>query len=308
MRSILRYLALSLGAFAVFGLLAFAALRPATAAPLTGGNFTYLVGGEEVTFTFDPVSRRDGLLLPLEVFQRFQISVEGGTGRNPVLSRQGVRIQLSLGSTVAVVDGREKQMAPAPLRLNGRLFLPAGLLPEFGIDYVLDGTYLSLRDLADGVDLSSRVAYDQEKARHNFTVNLRSDQPPTLMTGEFTLLNRDLVVSPSFHPSFGLRVRLLRLLETHTLIQVRLRNDVNDADRVFRSLGWAPQSLFLVDDQRNQYDFTGEVIEVNGLVTTRIAPRAEKSSVLVFPKLQSDWQFIRVFYDPNSGEVGSFTR
>lgn len=42
--------------------------RPTGAAPLTGGTTVYVIGGEEVTFTYDPISRKDGLLVPADVF------------------------------------------------------------------------------------------------------------------------------------------------------------------------------------------------------------------------------------------------
>lgn len=299
----LRRFSLVIGAAVILALLVAVMVSPTAAAPLTGGNTTYLIGGEEVAITFDPVSRKDGLLLPVEVFERFKITVQDSTTRTPTVRRGDVSVRVSLGSTAVAIGTATKTISPAPLRLNGRIFLAADLLKEFGIEYNQDGAYLTLRDLADALDVSPASNFAAAKASQTFTAIIKSDTGSTMLDSEFTLLTPEIVSNVEFSKDFGLRVRLLRMLETNTLLLVRIRNEFST-----RAVGWQAAGLYLVDDLRNQYDFTGQVVEVQGDVTTRFAPTAEKVSVMVYPKTAPGFQKVTVYFDPNAASIGSFNR
>ena len=288
-----------LAALAVLAVTAALLVGPSQAAPLTGGNTTYVINGEEVTFQFDPLSRKDGLLLPMDVFQKFGIAVEGGTSRNPVLRKGDRKITLSLGAANATVGDETALIAPAPLRLNGRLFASADLLSQFGIEYSQDGAYFTLRDLAEGVELSPSADYVSAHRQNTVGVSLKADIA-IYMVGELTLLTPELVASPEFSSNFALRLQMLHLLQTNTLIQIKMRNDDTRAAVV------APAGFFLVDDLRNQYDFTGTVVDIKGRWETKLAPQGEKVAVFVFPKVSRDASTLSVYYEPNQAVVARF--
>ena len=98
------------------------------AANLTGGQYTYVINGDEVSFPFDPVVRKDGMLLPIEVFQQFGVNVAGAVSRNLELTKDEVDVQLTVGSNTAVVNAVSRYLGTAPVRLNGELDIRSPVL------------------------------------------------------------------------------------------------------------------------------------------------------------------------------------
>lgn len=274
----------------------------AGAANLTGGNYTYVINGEEETFAFDPVNRKDGLLLPAEVFQRFGVSVEGALTRTITLKKADVVATLTLGSTTFELQGQPEAVASAPLRLNGRLFLPADLLKHFGVEYSLDGTFVILRNYVGG-DVASRELSDAEfnalKSARTFSASTRTDSS-IYLTAEFTLLNEELLAAANLGISYGTRARLQGLLETNTLVMVKLSNTAFKAGALLTS------GLYLVDSQRNQYELVSTVDFGKGSITSKIAPGADRTGVLVFPKVAGNAGTLTLYYDSNGATLGSF--
>lgn len=299
---LLRTLAAALGISAL--LIALIAAHPATtsAANLTGGNYTYVIDGEEVTFMFDPVVRKEGLLLPTEVFTEFGIKLDGTSTREISMTKDDLIAKVTVGSTQVNLAGQTKALATAPLRLNGRVFLPADLLKEFGVDFAQDGTMIFMRQLVEKMPEAKKLT-DEEwgafKTARGFTTNLRSDSNIYLIT-DMMLLNKEMVNTTNIGVSYGMRARLHQLMETNTLVLVRLTNPGNKAG------GMQTAGTYLVDDLHNQYD-VAQVIDIGeGLLNAKLVPNAERWGVLAFPKLPASVTKLTVYYDANTGIVGTF--
>lgn len=292
--------ALSVGALVT----ALVAAHPATtsAANLTGGNYTYVINGEEVTFMFDPVVRKEGLLLPTEVFTEFGIKVDGTATREVTLTKDDLGVKVTVGSNRIDLGGTAKNVVTSPLRLNGRVFLPADLLKEFGVDFVQDGTMLFMTPLVKEMPkvqtlLSSQ--WDAFKGTRGFSNNIKSDAG-VFMMGDVMLLDSYMVNTTNIGVTYGMRARLNSMLETNTLILVRLSNLTS------RSGGMQTAGAYLVDDQRNQYDLI-QVLDIGqGLLTAKLAPGADRMGVLVYPKLNDSIKSFSMFYDANIATLGTF--
>jgi hypothetical protein len=294
--------ALSIGALLVA--LVTSTPTPTEAANLTGGNYTYLIDGEEVTFTFDPIARKDGLLLPTEVFQKFDITIEGGTTRNITLSKAGVSAKVTVGSTTYSLNGQPQDLNTAPLRLNGRAFLPADLLPEFGVDMSQDGNYISLSNYTNKlfrVEKLSDEEWNTLKGFRGFTAMVKADSGVNLY-GEFWLLNEKMITAENLNITYGNRARLLGLLETKTLVLAKLSNMSNKAG------GLVTGGLYLIDNKRNQYDLTSVVDIGYGLVSNKLAPAGDRYGVLAFPKLPTTTVNAILYYDNSGASIGTFVK
>lgn len=298
-----KYLRLFLALFAAAALLVggLAYLPEDTsAANLTGGTYTYVINGEEVTFTMDPISRKDGLLLPTEVFERFNFTIEGPLTKSPTLKRQGVTAKITLGSTLFDLDGKPEPVATAAMRLNGRLFLPADLLKHFGMEHTLDGTFLSLRDNAAGLSVVRTVSETEVadlKLNKTLTASVRTDAS-IYVTAEFTLLTRELIQASPLNLSYAHRVKLLNLLQTNTLVLVKVSNNST------RTGSLQTAGLYLIDENRRQYD-VAQVYDIGeGLISAKLAPGADRTGVLIYPKVAGPGS-LQVYSDANAYSLGS---
>lgn len=273
------------------------------AANLSGGQYTYVIDGEEVAFALDPIVRKDGLLLPIEVFQHFGITVEGALTRTIILRKgEMAAAALTLGSTTVHLNGRPVAVETMPVRLNGRLFIPSDLLTEFGVELTQDGSYVMLRSYVDGVaDLVQYTDGDfaQFKMGHFATNDIKADSNIYLRS-EATLLTPQILAAPQLDINYGARARLQGLAKTNTLVMVKLTNTA------YKSGGMVTAGAFLVDDLRNQYDLE-EVIDIgSGMLTSKLAPGASRTGVLVFPRLVDGINSVVFWYDNNGGSVGTF--
>ncbi|HEY3367077.1 MAG TPA: copper amine oxidase N-terminal domain-containing protein [Symbiobacteriaceae bacterium] len=274
-----------------------------SAANLTGGNTTYVINGEETTFSYDPVVRKDGLLLPVEVFQRLGITVDGTLGKNVTLTKgTDVTAIVTVGTTTASLNTKPYLVATAPLRLNGRVFLPADILKEFGVDVAQDGNMVVIRNYAEGVDSAKNLSDADYAALKNtrwFTTAAKADTSIYLTT-DFTILTPALLNAANLGLSYGMRARMLTLLQTNTLIYVRVQNLATKTGSLVTS------GLYLVDSQGNQYD-TPTVLDIgNGLVSGKLAPNSARAGILSFPKIQSTAAALSLFYDNNNSNLGVF--
>lgn len=295
-----------LAAVAVAALILAAAVAPRVtmAANLTGGNTAYVLNGEEVTFPFDPIRVQNGLLIPVEVFQRFGVAVEGAQGRNFTLTKAGVSVRITLGTGAANVDGLTVATGASPMRLNSRLFLPADLLKYFGVDYVLDGSFMILQEYVPGPPTLKQTAqadYQEFLRSRQFSAAVRLDGN-IHANGEFTLLTPDIASAVQFGVDYGTRARIQNLLHTNTLVMVTLRNSAGRAGAVQTT------GLFLVDDLRNQYDLVTVLDIGDGLLSNRLAPGADRTGILVFPRVRSDSTTLSLYYDLNGANLGMFFR
>lgn len=290
-------------AAALVGALTVSAPGISLSANLTGGSYTYVIHGEEVIFPFDPIVRKEGLLLPIDVFQQFGIKVDGALTQEITLSKDAVEVRLTLGQTPITVSGRPDTVATPGMRVSGRLFLPADLLRQFGIEFGQDGTYVVMRAYADSLgapDVMSDGDYARAKGLRTASGIIKTDSG-VYMNGEFTLLSAELINAANMGLAYGTRARLLNLLQNNTLVLVKLSNTSYKAGAV------AANGLYLVDSERNQYD-TPTVVDIGGgPVTGKVAPGADRVGVLVYPQLADDAGAVTLYYDANGATLGTFS-
>lgn len=271
------------------------------AAPLTGGNTVYVINGEETSFSFDPINFKDGLLLPADVVEALGLSVSL-SGKTITLTRQDLQAQLTLGATTGTIGQDRLTVSPAPLRLSGRLFLPASLLPEFGYEVSADGAYLQIRDLTRDIRLDGgldKAGYDSLRTRLSLTSYARSDDQRANVSLEVTFLTPEMVASAHFPASFKQRVQYLNLLQNHSLLLVTAANQSG------RSATLNPAALLLVDTASGkQYDLQ-QTLDFRGLISAKIASGASKSSILVYPRVDPGVASLTVFVDTNPGSIGT---
>ncbi|MFZ5824557.1 MAG: stalk domain-containing protein [Bacillota bacterium] len=299
-KNISRLAALLVGALL---LVAAAVVLPADtqAATLSGGAYTYVINGEEVAFAYDPIIRKDGVLLPLDLFTHLGVQVTGPLGRSPGLTYGPVSAQLTLGRTVAVIDGVPTQTGVAPVRLNGRLFVPAALLEHFGLSFAQEGNYVTINQLlAEPPALTSHPVGDWKIIHRSrgFVTSVKSDA--TFIEAGFYLLDEAMLTDGNLAMSYGARTRLLGLLETNTLVLVNLSNTS------FKSGALQPGGLFLIDANRNQYDVLSVIDIGQGLVSSKLAPGADRMGVLMLPRLAGGAGAVKLYYDANGLVLGQF--
>lgn len=276
---------------------------PARGAGLTGGTYAYLINGDEVAFPFDPIQVGGELLLPGAVFERLGIAV-GTSGARSVNLRLAshVDLKLTLGSPTYLLDGQPRQSKAAPIRLGGHLFLPAGLLSHFGVEFGTATNLVLLRQPLPGQLPMSMVGEDDFKWRlseRTFQRNMSTKQNGMLI-GDFTWLDAALLEAPQLGLPYGERVRLYGMLESHTLVLARITNNW-DSPGSFK-----PSSVVMIDEQRRQVDLT-TVIEVGeGDLSAMLAPGSQRRGVLAFPKVNPESSRIRLYYHEISDNLGTF--
>ncbi len=278
--------------------LVFALAAASLAAPLSGGNTIYIIDGEDRSFTFDPIVLKEGVLLPEEVLLNLGVTVTAD-GKALTVTRGPVTAELRLGQTQAMVNGAALDLPPGPLRLVGKLFLPARLLEEFGFAVSSEGSLLQIRDLAAEVSFPDPpVSFADLWQRRTLKASVPTDDARPYIDLEVTYLTPDLIGSDLFTASFRQRVEYLSLLKTNTLLLVRAAN------RSSRSATLAPASLMLVDPTTGQQYDVEQALEHNGLISAKMAAGAVKSSVLVYPPLPAGLESVLLFSDTKGAVVG----
>jgi hypothetical protein len=274
-----------------------------SAATLTSGQYTYVINGEEFS-TSDPVKVSAGLLLPIEVFQRFGITVSTPLTRSVGLKKASVTATITLGDTTFDLNGQPAAMDSAPMRLNGHLFVSADLLKHFGIEFNQDGTFVVLRDFTEGmptVQTTSDDDFNHLRDGRTFNASVKADSGIYLNT-DFTLLSPDLLAASSLDISYGTRARLQSMSQTNTLVLVKLSNTAYKAGAI------TANGFFLVDEQRRQYDLTATLDTGAGPITAKISPAADRTGVLIFPKVSNTATQLQIYYDANGATLGLFSR
>jgi hypothetical protein len=288
---------------ALLAAIAVAVPSSSSAANLSSGSTAYVINGQEETFTFDPIQRKNGTLLPIEVFQRFGVNVEGATGQLIKLTEGSTQINLTLGKTAITINGLPASVTVEPVRLSGRLFLPAELLREFGVEFSQESGYVFLREFVTGqatVKVTDQNEYNNLKSSRTFNPSVKLDSGQYAQAS-FTLLNKDLLQMDKLPVSMGARARLQGLIETNTLVLVNLQNYAS------KSGAFQTSGLYMIDANRNQYDVQ-EVIDLgNGLLTGKLAPGADRMGVLVFPLLKPNPGIVKLYLDANGGDLGLWT-
>lgn len=276
---------------------------PVIAGP-TGGMYTYYINGDETAFTFDPIVRRDGLLLPSDVISRIGIAIHNPNARSFSLEREGVTIACSLGWPVCMLNKTETLVLKvAPLRSGGYLFIPSEILVEFGYEFSQDGNTVLIRDnVDDRVSRPGRASLDELSAvriPRTAAASVRAEN--NFLKAEFILLSEQLVNNVNFMPALRHRASVLRAGDAYTLLQLKITNDVGLKPLTFQATGF-----FLVDEQGRQYDQLPLTIDIQGVLTGKIAPYATKVGVLAFEKVPEGVTTLTLYMDGVNGPVGTF--
>lgn len=277
-----------------------------SAATVTSGSFTYLINGEETSFPFDPVVKKDGYLLPVDVFQALGIRIQGpNNSKQVVLTRGNVSVTANLGQPLATLDnGSVIALTPMPARISGRPFLPVQILAEFGIDVQTDTSILQLRDLGASLNGITPVTdagpYNNQKAQTSVLCSVKGVENFYIQT-EFTVLTPTLAASPLTITDFGLRSRLLKYLDSNTVVLVHLTNTST------RGVTFDPTKIYLVDANGVQYEYSGTELDLQGSILTKTAPNAQKWGVMLFPKITGSPTSLTFYADANPQIVGSIS-
>lgn len=294
--------ALLLATGALLAAIAVAIPSTSSAANLSSGSTAYVVNGQEESFTFDPISRKNGTLLPIELFQRFGVEISGATGNLIKLTKGPTQVNLTLGRTATLVNGLPNSVPVEPVRLSGRLFLPAELLREFGVEFSQESGYVFLREFVTGqptVKITDKAEYQSLRASRTFSPSVKLDSGQ-FAQGQFTLLNKELLQMDQLPLSLGARARLQGLIETNTLVLVNLQNYAS------KSGALQTTGLYMIDNNRNQYDVQ-EIIDLGeGLLSNKLAPGADRMGVLLFPLLKPNPNPVKLYLDANGGDLGSW--
>jgi hypothetical protein len=262
----------------VIALLLVAAVSiPVSAGVLTAGKYTYILKGRELQVPVDILSIQGGYLIPESLMTALGV-VSELNGDVIHVQRGPVDVQLTMGVPIAFVEGRKKPLKVGPMEASDRLFLPADILPYLGLALVVDGRFVLLEDYGpgDGVPGSTDPeAYNALWTSHTIMGRVQTASDTSVKTS-ITLLTDTLLRSEQLSMPWGTRLRLLSMVQHRTLLLVAVSNDG------FRSVSIDPTKLLLTDNSGRQYDYQGTEVEVDGAVTTAIAPGAKRTSVLVY--------------------------
>lgn len=255
---------------------------PSTQAAISTSSYTYVIEGEETPIGLDPISLKDGLLIPQAMLDQVGVQViELGAGTLSI-SRGDQAVKLKLGTKTITHSEETIFLATAPIKVMGHLYVPSDALSLLGVQTTSEAgvLYVDVWPLArpSVLDSAGFVAA-KGRAAQEHTVNPTKD---TYLRVEVVRLTSDLVSSPLWTANSLIRGRAQELLPTSTLLQVTITNSTN------RIVSFPANSYFLVDNLGNQYTLSGERLALRGDLFGNLAPGAVASAVLVYPTLDKD--------------------
>lgn len=282
-------------------LLAAALLPPSGATAAVGSSYSYIIDGEELAVGYDPLSVKSGLLLPEELFRTLEIDVRSG-GSSVQLTRGSLQVSVKVGDRAAVANGAKITLAAAPIRANGQLYLPEGVLAHLGVEIITEGSLLLINrwplvePTAD--DPAAFAAIRQAHTLKSYIQISRADA----LTITLTYLKPEIIQYKSWTNDPSLRGRTQKLLESGAvLLDVEVFNELQGFYQ------FNPNSLYIVDDLGNQYAFTGELIPVQSDIAAQLAPTAKARAIMIFPALRPGAKSFKVYATTNQYAIGAFT-
>jgi len=95
-------------------------------------KISVVVDGEEVVFTTAPFIENGTTLVPFRtIFTALGLTIGWeGTTKTVTGEKEGLSIELQIGSETAIVNGEEKSLAVAPKIENGETFIPLRFVSE----------------------------------------------------------------------------------------------------------------------------------------------------------------------------------
>lgn len=267
---------------------------PAQAGILTTSSYTYLFKGKELSPAVDILTVQGSPMVPQEVLSAFGLTLKV-QGDEVVLERGPVTVLMRLGAKTVWVGGKPRPLSAAPMVVSGRTFVPAEVLPDLGAGLTVDGKFVLLTDYSTAGDASDQVSAEGLLGTQTLEAFVRDGSTMANLT--VTALTPALIRDPALAIPWGIRLRLLSMLENRTLVLVTVKN------QSVKATAFDPAKLMLVDPSGRQYDYTKEEVAVEGSVTAAAAPGARRVSVLVYPKV--DAAAIDLYYDGTGTILGS---
>jgi len=269
---------------------------PARAGILTSSSYTYLLKGKELNLPVDILTVQSSPMVPEELLGAFGLKL-AAQGDAVELTRGPVTVRLVLGAETVWVDGKPRPLKAAPLKVAGRIFVPAEILPDLGAQLMVDGKFVLLTDyLSTEANAQEQVADGQVDG---LPLEAFVRDGATVANLSVRALTPELIGDPDLGIPWGTRLKLLSMLENRTLVMVAMRN------QSIKATALDPAKLMLVDPQGRQYDYTKVEVPVDGSVTAAVAPGALRVSVLVYPKVESSE--IELYYDGTGTVLGRLT-
>lgn len=283
----------------IVGLLLMSTLYVQPPVSAAGGiSFVYIVDGQEITVPYDPISLKDGLLLPQGLLQELGVAVSV-SGSSITLNRGGLIVQLNTRSQVAVVNGKHVNVGQKPIQMGGHLFVPAAVLQPLGIQMTAEGNLL----LIDRWPLAQPSTQSTDYATIVSAVSVPTHMEVgkgVSLTATVVHLSPEIVQDAAWTDNPAVRGQALALFEDHTLLEIQLHNQTTG----FQS--FQPSTLRLVDDLNRQYAPTGEILPLDD-AGGQLAPEAKSRAVIAFPAIQDGATTIKLYSPANTSSVATFT-
>lgn len=286
---------------ALLVVLAAGLLPPSGAQAAVGSSYSYIVDGEELAVGYDPLSLQAGLLLPEDLFRTLEIQVRQGAAGSVSLTRGSLQVSAKVGDRQVIANGERVTLAAAPIRANGQLYLPDGVLVHLGVEIAVETGLLLIDRLplveptADNPSEYAALLQASTLRTHLDTANREA------LTTTLTYLDPKIVAYKSWTDDPTLRGRVLKMLESGAvLLEVGLFNE-NTNFYQFQSSG-----LVIVDNLGNQYASTGEIIPIQGDISAQLAPTAKARGIMVYPALKSGAKSFKIYATSNKWPVGAF--
>lgn len=269
----------------------------AFAGPLTAGNYTYIVSGQELDLPIDILLVQGQPLVPEEMLAALQIRLETN-GSSVRIGRSPASAGLKLGSSLLETEGRTIRLKSFPIRVSGRTFVPAEALSYLGFQVTVEAKFVLVQDLVPaggGPTVPTGDALTAAWDGHTLKSFIRGTSG-AYGNASFTALTPELVLSDRVDLPWGTRLTLLDRLFTQSLLLVTLENTS------YRILSMDPAKLLITDTDGRQHDYLKEEIQVQGSVTGSLAPGAKRTSILAFDKMAGR---LTLFYEPMNEVIGT---
>lgn len=287
---------------ALLVVLAAGLLPSSDATAAVGSSYSYIVDGEELAVGYDPLSLKNGLLLPEELFRHLQIDLRAGA-TGITLTRGSLQVTAKVGERAATANGERIMLPAAPIRANGQLYLPESVLAHMGVEMSTESSLLLItrwplvEPSAD--DASAFAATRQAKTLKSYIEVSKADA----LTITMTHLTPEIIKYKSWTSDPAVRGRAQKLLAGGAvLLDVELFNE-NMGFYQFQ-----PSNLILVDDLGNQYTYTGESIALQGDMSAQIAYGGKARAILIFPALKSGARSFKIYATTNKYAIGAYDK
>lgn len=266
-----------------------------------GSGYGFIVDGEEMAVGSDPISVKSGLLLPQELLRNLGIIFRGSGTDGFVLTRGTLQVTVKVGDRVAVANGQKVSLAYAPLRANGQLYLPDGILAYLGVQVTTEGSMLLIERWPLVEPAGTADYWDYQAIMGTYSAKTHLDMSKTdALTATLIRLTPEIIREKLWAENPAVRGQAERLLKDNTLIDLEIYNQTSTFYQ------YPISNLLIVDDLGNQYNPTGSILPIQGDITQTFAPSAKARAVVVFPPLRSEAKSFKIYAKSNTYPLVNF--